>query len=198
MVTDISDRRAARSALRGWALTLIGVSVAALGGYVGFRWAATLDLTGEAGAGLVALGAVTGFAVLFSPCSFPLLVGMLVGPTNTNEARRRPRDGVTSALAIGLGAAIFLLLTGVVIGLIGDGLNAQIAFSTAGGRVIRGLVAGVLLVSGLVQLRLISLPLWRVARLAGPLDRRRVKLADRHRRGGQVLYGFGFVLAGFG
>ena len=52
--------------------------------------------------------------------------------------------------------------------------------------------------SGLVQLGIVSLPLWRVARLAQPIDRRRVGLAEQHPRRAHVLYGFGFILAGFG
>jgi len=181
-----------------WALLLVGVTAAALGGYGGFRWAATLDLGGQAGAGLVALAVVTGFAVFFSPCSFPLLITMLARPTGDETENGQRHDGVRSALAVGFGASAFLLLTGAAIGLLGDGLADQVGFSTRGGRILRGVVAGVLVLFGLVQLGMIELPLAKLARLAGPLDRRRVAMATAHRRRGQVLYGFGFVLAGFG
>lgn len=174
----------------------MGVTASALGGYGGFRWAATLDLGGQAGAGLIALAVVTGFAVFFSPCSFPMLITMLAGPTGDETENGQRHDGVRSALAVGFGASAFLLLTGAAIGLLGDGLADQVGFSTTGGRILRGVVAGVLVLFGLVQLGMIELPLAKLARLAGPLDRRRV--AVTHRRRGQVLYGFGFVLAGFG
>ena len=197
MADEASQQLRTQGAVTGWGLMLAGVSVAALGGYAGFRWAAALDLSGQAGAGLVALAAVTGFAVFFSPCSFPLLVGMLAGP-NVDPRQRRPGDAVRSALAVGLGASMFLLLVGAVVGLVGDGIADHVGFSTTGGRALRGTVAGVLVVAGLVQLGRVSVPLGRVVPLAGPLARRRVDVAARSRRGGQVLYGFGFVLAGFG
>jgi cytochrome c biogenesis protein CcdA len=196
-----------KPALR-WALTLIGVTVAALGGFAGFRWAATLDLGGQAGAGLVALAAVTGFAVFFSPCSFPLLVTMLAGPTtsaarsvgdrDSNDIDRSRVSGIKAALAVGFGAALFLLIAGVFVGLLGDGIARYVGFATSGGRLLRGAVAVLLVVFGLVQLGVVRLPLARFARFAGPLERRRVAVAESHPRAGQVLYGMGFVVAGFG
>ena len=53
-------------------------------------------------------------------------------------------------------------------------------------------------VPDLVQLGIVSVPLWRVTRLAQPIDRRRVGVAERHPHRAHVLYGFGFILAGFG
>ena len=93
---------------------------------------------------------------------------------------------------------MFLLGVGAGIGLIGEGLANSIGFDTTGGRILRAGVAGILIASGLVQLGLIRVPFWRVTRLAAPIERRRVALAGRHRRRAQMLYGFGFVLAGFG
>ena len=60
---------------------------------------------------MVALAAVMGFAVFFSPCSFPLVLGLLAGSDRAAAGRRR-RDAVATALAMGAGAAMFLLLTG--------------------------------------------------------------------------------------
>lgn len=178
-------------------LTVGAVVVVATAGYTGFRFAARLDLGGEAGAGIVALAALTGFAAFFSPCSFPLLLGLLAGSDRAAASRPR-RDGVATALAMGAGAALFLLLFGVGVGLAGEGLAHSVGFSTVGGRILRGLVAAVVITSGLVQLGLLSIPLWRVTRIAQPIERRRLAIADRHVRGAEVLYGFGFVLAGFG
>lgn len=179
-------------------MTVAVVAVAAIAGFGGFRLAGGLDLGAEAGAGMVALAAVTGFAVFFSPCSFPLVVGLLAGSDRAAGAGRRRRDGVATALAMGAGAAVFLLLTGVAFGLVGEGLTQSVGFNTLGGRILRATVAGVLVTSGLVQLGIVSIPLWRVTRLAQPVDRRRAAVADRHQYRAHMLYGFGFILAGFG
>lgn len=179
-------------------MTIAVVTMAAIAGYGGFRLAAGLDLGAEAGAGMVALAAVTGFAVFFSPCSFPLVLGLLAGSDRAAAAGQRRRDAVATALAMGAGAAVFLLLTGVGVGLVGEGIAQSVGFNTVGGRILRATVAGILVISGLVQLGMVSVPLWRVTQLARPIDRRRIGLADRHPHRAHMLYGFGFILAGFG
>lgn len=178
-------------------LPIIAVIVTLTAGYLGFRLAAGLDLGDQAGAGLVALAAVTGAAVVFSPCSFPLLVTLLAGP-DRQAARDRRLDGLRSALAIAAGAAAFLLLAGVTVGVAGEGLASAVNFSSTGGRLLRAAVAAVLVGAGLIQLGLVNAPLARVTVLAGPLERRRVATATSHRGRAQFLYGFAFVLAGFG
>ncbi len=179
-------------------LTFVFVAVAAVAGYGGPRLAARLDLGAEAGAGVVALAVVTGFAVFFSPCSFPLLVALLAGPDRAANARQRHRDSLTAALAMGAGASVFLLAVGVVVGLAGEAVVQSVGFSTAPGRVLRGAVSVIVIAAGLTQLGLIQLPFWRVTRLAQPIERLRISISDRHQHAAQVLYGFGFVVAGFG
>ena len=179
-------------------MTVAVVVVAAVAGYGGFRLAAGLDLGAQAGAGMVALAAVTGFAVFFSPCSFPLVVGLLAGPDPAERARLRIRDSVATALAMGAGAAVFLLILGVVVGVAGEGIARSVSFDTVGGRLLRAAVAGVLVTAGLVQLGKIRFPLGRVTGLAKPIDRRRAAVAQSHRYRAHMLYGFGFILAGFG
>ena len=196
MRTAPAEDRRQRAPL-GWFLGFGVVIATVLAGYVGFRWAATLELSGQAGAGLVALAGVTGVAVVFSPCSFPLLVTLFAVPDQPQRAERS-RDGVLSALAIATGAATFLLLTGVAVGVAGEGIASAVSFSSPLGRLLRGVVAVVLVTAGLVQLGVIAIPLSRFAGVAGPLERHRVSLATTHRRRAQVLYGFSFVVAGFG
>lgn len=179
-------------------LTVMAVTIVAVAGYGGFRLAARLDLGAEAGAGMVALAVVTGFAVFFSPCSFPLLVALLAGPDRTARAGQRRRESLTAALAMGAGASMFLLAIGVVVGLAGEAVVQTVGFSTAPGRILRGAVAVIVIAAGLTQLGLIQLPLWRVTRFAQPIERQRVNISDRHQHAAQVLYGFGFVVAGFG
>lgn len=179
-------------------LTIAVVALAAIAGYGGFRAAAGLDLGAEAGAGIVALAAVTGFAVFFSPCSFPMVLALLAGSDRPSDTGRRRRDAVVTALSMGAGAAVFLLLTGVVVGIAGEGLAQSIGFDTVGGRILRGSVATILVIAGVVQLGFISVPFSRFARFAQPIDRRRAQLSARHPHGAHMLYGFGFILAGFG
>lgn len=182
------------------AVWLVGVVVMVTigGGYVGFRLGASLDLDQQVGAGLIALAVVTGAAVVFSPCSFPLLVTLLGGSDQHDVAGQRRADGLRSGLSIAAGAAVFLVLAGLVVGVAGEAVASAVNFSSTGGRLLRGGVAAVLVVAGLIQLGVIHAPLSRVAVVAGPLERRRQAIAGSHRGRGQALYGFAFVLAGFG
>jgi cytochrome c biogenesis protein CcdA len=195
-----SDKVAVRGAgaSRRTLFSLAAVSLLALAGYFGFRLAVSLDLASETGTGVIVLATITGFFVFFSPCSFPLLIAMLAGSDRAASAGHRRREGFTTALAIGLGASVFLLTVGLVVGLVGEGLVQSIGFSTTPGRLLRGGVAAVILVAGLTQLGVVQLPLWRLTRFAQPLERRRADLAGHNRRAAQTLYGFGFVIAGFG
>jgi cytochrome c biogenesis protein CcdA len=179
-------------------LTITTITLVAIAGYGGFRFAATLDLGTEAGAGLVALAVITGFAVFFSPCSFPLLVAMLAGPNRASNAAQRRRESLTAAIAVGAGASLFLLAVGIIVGVAGEAVVQSVGFSTTPGRILRGAVAAVILAAGLTQLGVLQLPLGRVTRFAQPIDRHRVKLSGQHQHAAQVLYGFGFVVAGFG
>lgn len=179
-------------------LTAGAVLAVALGGYAGFRLAAQLDLGSQVGLGLVALAVVTGFAAFFSPCSFPLLLGLLAGSDAATTNGRSRSEGIRTALAMGLGAAAFLLLVGAVVGLIGEGVVRSVGFSTTPGRILRATVAAVVILAGTTQLGLTRAPFWRVTSLAQPIDRLRVVTSENHRRLAQSVYGFGFVVAGFG
>lgn len=191
-----SPPRAAPSAAAWLAGAVFTVTVG--GGYVGFRVAASVDLGRQVGAGLIALAVVTGAAVVFSPCSFPLLVTLLGGLDRDDRVGERRSDGLRSALSIAAGAVVFLLLAGLAVGVAGEAVASAVKFSSTGGRLLRGGVAALLIGAGLVQLGVIAAPLSRVAAVAGPLERRRLAIAGSHRRGAQVLYGFAFVFAGFG
>lgn len=182
----------------GLFLVTAGVLGVALAGYGGFRWSGRLDLSPEAAAGLVVLAVVTGFAAFFSPCSFPLLLGLLTGRARASMSRRSPAEGVRSALAMGVGAIVFLLAVGAVVGLAGRGIADIVGLTSTPGRILRGVVAAVIAAAGLVQLGVLRVPLGRVARLVAPIDMRRAAITDQHPRSGDVRYGFGFLLAGFG
>lgn len=181
-----------------WLLSVGAVTLVSVAGYGGFRVAAGLGVASETGAGVVALAVLTGFAVFFSPCSFPLLVALLAGSDRAVAAGQRRRDSIKTALAIGAGAAVFLLVIGIVVGLAGEGIVRSVGFSTTAGRLLRALVSLVIIGAGLAQLGRLRLPFWRVPPLARPIDQRRSDMSQDHPHAAHVLYGFGFIIAGFG
>jgi cytochrome c biogenesis protein CcdA len=195
---DLATQQPASGAVLRWLLSVGAVTLVSFAGYGGFRFAAGLDVASETGAGVAALAVLTGFAVFFSPCSFPLLVALLAGSDRAVAVGQRRRDSIKAALAIGAGAAVFLLIIGLVVGLVGEGVVQSVGFSTAAGRLLRAGVSLVIIGAGLTQLGVLRLPFWRVTRLAGPIDQRRSAVSRNHPHAAQVLYGFGFIIAGFG
>ena len=102
------------------------------------------------------------------------------------------------ATGMSLGASLFVLPVGAVIALGGSGLVAGVTFTSVAGRALRLGVGVFLVLLGLVQLGLLPNPLHRVEEWIKPLQR----LSARERRErpfwGYTLFGFGYLLAGFG
>lgn len=167
-------------------LVAAGVMLVGMVGYAGFVSFADADRSWAPG--ILVLGATTGFAAFFSPCSFPLLLTFL--------ARRSEESRVSSTLAalrVGLGASVLLALLGVAMVSIGTAFGAVAQFDQPAGRVLRGVVGLLLIFLGLKQSGLVKLQFrwtYRFARVAGSTLSRS--------KGGDVLYGFGYLLAGFG
>jgi cytochrome c biogenesis protein CcdA len=170
---------------------------AALAGYTGYLVYPRFDLPSGAGAGLLLLAAAAGIASFFSPCSFPLLLSVLArapGGAGTDRAGR----ALGYAVALAAGAAGFLLLAGVVVAVAGTALFAGVTFTSTAGRLIRAVVGVGLLLLGLIQLerlpvsfRWLEPAIHRLLRQQAGLRRRRPLL-------GHAMFGFGYVLAGFG
>jgi len=167
------------------------VLVIGIAGYFGFTTFAKSSR--EIGTGVVVLGAVTGFAAFFSPCSFPLLLTFLA--KRSSESRSA---AALSALRVGAGAALLLALFAAVIVAGGNAVAGVLEFDSVAGRVFRGLVGGTLVVFGLRQARLISFRIGLFDRVAGSaaqaLDPSQISSPARQ----DFLYGFGYLLAGFG
>lgn len=187
------------AATLGYVALVLGSVALALAGYAGYVLYPRFHLPAAAGAGLLLLAAGAGVASFFSPCSFPLLVTMLARPlaSRAEAGSGRPvGSALRFAAALSIGAATFLLGVGALIALIGGGLIAGVTFTSDAGRIIRLLVGVLLFLLGLIQL----------GRL--PLDLRRFEPALhrylRHQIRGQrsmlafTLFGFGYLLAGFG
>lgn len=174
------------------------VVVVALTGYLGYVLFPRFDLSAAEGAGLLGLAAAAGVASFFSPCSFPLLVALLGRQAVTDsEVGRAPRPVVFGA-ALAMGAASFMLLVGVVIALGGESLFGQVTFASPAGVTIRSVVGVLLITLGLIQAGIVSGGMHAVSRLAQPMLRRQARLRRERPVLGFSIFGFSYVLAGFG
>jgi cytochrome c biogenesis protein CcdA len=214
-----SKRKLEQSQAHRYFLLAAGVVILALAGYSGYVLYPRFDLPAVTGVGLLLLAAAAGVAAFFSPCSFPLLVTLLArqtgGQREKREGRRKKEEGrrqreegrreraawpvaLRFALAFSLGATVFLLLAGGLIALGGGHLFAEVTFTSAAGRIIRAVVGAGLFVLGLAQVGVIRLPFDRIAVAASPLWPKRSQLQRRPSLWSYTLYGFGYLLAGFG
>ncbi len=183
----------------------LGVALLGLVGYLGFVVYPSLDLSAGVGVGLIALATAAGIASFFSPCSFPLLVGMLGRPVaeraGTDGARRSTRRSLAFAAALSFGVVVFLGLLGAVIALGGDAVVEGVDFTSTAGRVLRVSVGTFLILVGLIQIGHLRVPL---RRFQPSLERflRRQRRESRGqgppRLGRFALFGFGYLAAGFG
>lgn len=188
-----------RAAL-GYPLFILAVVVLAIAGYVGYELYPRFDLSAASGIGLLSLAAAAGIASFFSPCSFSLLATLLAREASGGEGPRSvaTRRALRFAGALALGATLFLLLVGVVIALGGSALFGGVTFTSVAGRTIRTVVGFGLIGLGLVQLGVLSLPFGGVAHGVMPLVRAQARLRRQRPTLGFGLYGFAYVLAGFG
>lgn len=140
-------------------LGLIALLLVIIGlGYLAFRQFAT-QVTPQMGTfNLLALAIIAGIASFFSPCAFPLLPGYLAFYTTARG------DGVQdsyriSAIGLGLAAAAgvvtFVLILGVIIGVLGAGAGQALSISGSEPSYIvlwfRGGVGIILVMLGLAQ-----------------------------------------------
>jgi cytochrome c biogenesis protein CcdA/copper chaperone CopZ len=202
-VLDAIDRDTDGESSRGLArigvLALIIASVALIG-YAGYVVYPRFDLPPVEGAAVFGLAAAAGVAAFFSPCSFPLLLAIL---GRHASARARDIEPVASRPAllggvVALGAGGFLLTAGLLIAAGGGALVAQVTFDSVAGVTLRAIVGVVLVGLGLIQAEVIGLSFRRAEGVARPVMRRQARLRRDHPLAGHALFGFGYVLAGFG
>ncbi len=175
------------------------VGVLALAGYAGYRLFPRFALPAVTGPALLALAAGAGIASFFSPCSFPLLATLLARETGGVSPEERLPRALGFAAALAVGASAFLLLTGAGIALGAGVLFARVTFTSGVGRLLRLVVGALLLLLGLMQLG------WLPTNLFGPvvhvgagLKRAQGRVRQRHPWLGFGVFGFGYLLAGFG
>ena len=180
-------------------LLTTGVVLFALVGYRVFVVYLEAPLPPTAGIVLVALAATAGFASLFSPCSFPLLLTLLsreAGESTGDMASRRHL--IRFALVFSVGAATFLLITGAVLALGAAPIIARITFASPAGRLLRFFTGMVLLGFGWWQWQGRSLNASFLNRLLQPLWRAEARLRRQRSTIRVGFYGFSYILAGFG
>ena len=174
------------------------MGLVALAGYTGYVLFPRFGLPGVQGLGLLALAAAAGVASFFSPCSFPLLVTLLGRhAAGYRETGGRPRPALFGA-SLAVGAAVFMVMVGTVIALGGQTLFAGVTFDSPAGIAIRAVVGTLLVALGLVQTGILPFSMHRVSEAVQPLLGRQAGLRRQHPLGGFALFGFGYVLAGFG
>lgn len=192
----ITRQTSQRNPASSYGLLVLAVVMLSLAGNIGYELYPRFDLPAASGVGLLLPAAAAGIASFFSPCSFPLLVTLLSqqGESHHPDHWRVLRH----ASALALGAVIFLALVGMSISLGGDALFGGITFTSTAGRLIRTMAGALLLLLGLVQLGYIQWSFYRVADLTTPLMRRQANLRRQKPALGFGLYGFTYLLTGFG
>lgn len=187
----MDELTARRRTLFRFVAVVIGLVVAGVGGYGGF--VAFVGSGGSTATGVMVLAAGTGFAAFFSPCSFPLLLTVLA-----RRSAESPTAAMVSSVRVALGAGLLLLLIAGVIALSGSALARIVEFDSVSGRVFRLSIGMVLIVFGLRQARLWVFRMGWLDRVAAASARwfDPSRMAGASRR--DVLYGFGYLLAGFG
>lgn len=179
---------------------VFGATALGVAGYVGYVLYPRFDLPAGAGVGLLVLAVAAGVASFFSPCSFPLLVTMLARPlASTDAAERRPlRRALGYATAMSVGAAGFLTLMGGGFAIGAGALAEDVTFPSTTGRILRVLVGAALVLFGLVQLNRIQVDLRRFEPALHGVLRKQAALRRQRPFAGFVLFGFVYLLAGFG
>jgi cytochrome c biogenesis protein CcdA len=186
-------------AIFSYGLVALTVLLVSLAGYVGYVLYPRFDLPSVTVLGLFVLAAGAGVACFFSPCSFPLLVS-LFGRTPGGRESRLPTWRQTLPFAIGLsiGAAAFLLLIGAVVGLAGTAVFADVVFTSTEGIMLRSVIGLLLITLGLIQIDVIRISLPPVQDLADPLIETGQGNAGIKGTGRVTVFGFGYLVAGFG
>lgn len=179
-------------------LLLLAVLLLALGGYAGYVLYPRFNLPATSGTGLLLLAAGAGLASFFSPCSFPLLATLLARRARGDEPGEVWARLLRFGLALAAGASLFLLLAGAAIALGAASLFAQVTFTSTAGRLIRAVLGSLLILLGVLQWRGIS-PGSRVAfALFRPLAETQARLRRERPTLAFGLFGFGYILGGFG
>lgn len=181
-------------------LLALGIGCLALLGYAGYVLYPRFNLPAGTGPALLALAAMAGVAAFFSPCSFPLLLTLLARaiPGEPGAGHGRAGRALRFAAALSLGAGSFLLLAGSLLALGAGTWFENVTFTSPAGRVIRTIVGILLIWLGLVQIGKLPNIFDQAWRIVAPLMKIQARLRRSRPTRAFGLYGFGYILSGFG
>jgi cytochrome c biogenesis protein CcdA len=184
----------------GYVLLTAATAVVAVLGYLGYVFYPRFDLPAGTGATLLVLAAGAGIASFFSPCSFPLLLSMLARPIGAEaKAQGRPfRKAALFATGLSIGASAFLVLAGLAIAAGASTYFDDVTFTSTAGITIRIAVGVLLIALGLIQLEVLPISFRRFEPAMHGYLRRQAQMRRRRPVVGFTLFGFGYLLAGFG
>lgn len=199
-ITDNERISPIKEAYLRYIILAVGVGVLALAGFTGYVVYPRFDLPPESGIGLLILAAGAGIASFFTPCSFPLLLTLLARETKAEggDVGRLIRKALRFAGALSIGAFVFLVLTGGGIALGAGSLFEEVTFTSSIGIAIRVVIGTLLILLGFIQLEILPVSFDWVWRLVKPLMKTQAKLRRSQPTTAFVLFGFGYLLAGFG
>lgn len=189
---DNSDRNVGR-----YLVMLLGFLLLALVGFVGYLIYPRFDLPAVSGFSLWLLAAAAGIGSFFSPCSFPLLITLLARSIDKDQDRSFS-SAIQFGSSLALGASLFLLLTGAGIALGAGAIFRQVTFISVAGRTIRILIGFLLVLFGMVQIEIFSMRFDKIAALGHSIQKQQARLRRKRPVLGFGLFGFGYILAGFG
>lgn len=179
-------------------LLIIIVLVLALAGYGGYVLYPRFDLPAVTGVGLLILAAGAGFASFFSPCSFPLLATLLARQVRNRGRQRTWLRLLRFSAAVAVGAMLFLLLAGAAIALGAGPLVERVTFTSTAGRTLRLVLGSLLVLLGVLQWRGVSPGSGVVYHIARPFMEAQARWRRERPTLAFGLFGFGYILAGFG
>ena len=182
----------------GYVLLIVGVLFLSFAGYIGYIVYPRFNLPSVTSVSLYVLSAAAGLGAFFSPCSFPLLVTLLARSFGSGRDGSALKNALWYGAALAVGASVFLLLTGAGIAFGGGALFSRVTFTSTPGRILRIVIGSLLIFLGLVQIGIVSLPFDRIAELAYPIEKAQARLRMERPVLGFSLFGFGYILAGFG
>lgn len=196
----MAEKASQNNSLTWYILLALGVLLLALAGFAGYVIYPRFDLPSVTGSGLLVLAAAAGIGSFFSPCSFPLLLTLLARQTRQNEQANRSNFGnaLRFAMALSAGATVFLLITGTAIALGGGALFAQVTFTSTAGIVVRLVIGSLLILLGLIQLEVIPFSFHGVEDFAQPILKYQANLRREYPTLAFAVFGFGYLIAGFG